>query len=79
MREWGLHLASLFTAVVVTFSWWHVNFLGVGLHNYGFTSGRDAIDVFYLTILLVMGFGAVVAVHEKLTARSAQSAGDPQA
>ena len=33
IREWGIHLASLFTAIIVTFSWWHVNFLGVGLHN----------------------------------------------
>jgi hypothetical protein len=47
IREWGIHLASIFTAIVVTFSWWHVNFLGVGLHNYGFTAGKNTIWAFY--------------------------------
>jgi ABC-type transport system involved in cytochrome c biogenesis permease subunit len=65
LKEWGIHITSLFTAVVVTFSWWHVNFLGVGLHNYGFTAGKDAIWVFYATILAMMGFAAVAAWIEK--------------
>lgn len=59
IREWGLHFAAVFTAVVVTFSWWHVNFLGVGLHNYGFTSGKTAIWMFYGAMLAVIGFGVV--------------------
>jgi hypothetical protein len=25
--------------MVVAFSWWGVNFLGIGLHSYGFTEG----------------------------------------
>ncbi|MCP5548477.1 MAG: cytochrome c biogenesis protein CcsA [Akkermansiaceae bacterium] len=62
LREWGLHLASVFTAVVVTFSWWHVNFLGVGLHNYGFTSGKGAIWAFYAAMLGVLGFGVFAMV-----------------
>jgi len=65
IKEWGLHLASLFTAVVVTFSWWHVNFLGVGLHNYGFTSGKDAIWMFYIAIGVMIGFGMIAAAFEK--------------
>ncbi len=59
IKEWGLHLASIFTAAVVTFSWWHVNFLGVGLHNYGFTAGKDSIYVFYAIIVLILVFGFV--------------------
>ncbi len=39
IRELGLHIASVFNAVVVGFSWWGVNLLGVGLHSYGHTSG----------------------------------------
>lgn len=65
IKEWGVHIASLFTAVVVTFSWWHVNFLGVGLHNYGFTAGKDAIWVFYATIGVIMAFAGVAAFIEK--------------
>jgi len=65
IKEWGLHVASLFTAVVVTFSWWHVNFLGVGLHNYGFTTGKDAIWGFYVRILLIMALGIAAAWIER--------------
>ena len=39
LREWGLHLAGIFMAAVVTFSWWGVNLLGTGLHSYGFSEG----------------------------------------
>jgi len=60
IREWGLHFASVFTGAIVTFSWWHVNFLGVGLHNYGFTAGKDSIYVFYAIISLILIFGFIV-------------------
>jgi len=60
LKEWGIHLAAIFGAIVVTFSWWHVNFLGVGLHNYGFTDGKSIVWMFYLfegVILLAGGIG----------------------
>jgi ABC-type transport system involved in cytochrome c biogenesis permease subunit len=62
--EWGLHLASLFTAIVITFSWWHVNFLGVGLHSYGFTAGKNTIWTFYSGIAAILAFGFVVRAVE---------------
>jgi len=65
LREWGLHLASVFTAVIVTFSWWHVNFLGVGLHNYGFTAGKSTIWGFYIAMLVILTFGIIAMVLEK--------------
>lgn len=67
IREWGIHLASVFTAIVVTFSWWHVNFLGVGLHNYGFTAGQNTIWTFYIIMsaVLVAGFIAMVVEMER--------------
>ena len=58
IKEWGLHLAAVFGACVVAFSWWHVNFLGVGLHNYGFTSGKAMIWAFYCVEGAVIIFGA---------------------
>jgi ABC-type transport system involved in cytochrome c biogenesis permease subunit len=78
LREWGLHLASLFTAIVVTFSWWHVNFLGVGLHNYGFTAGKNTIWGFYAAISTMLVFGAAAMVWEKHAAasRSTSPAGE---
>lgn len=65
LREWGIHLASLFTAIVVTFSWWHVNFLGVGLHNYGFTAGKNTIWTFYAAMSALLVFGTIAWACEK--------------
>lgn len=65
LREWGLHFASVFTAIVVTFSWWHVNFLGVGLHNYGFTAGKSTIWSFYIAMSAVLAFGMIAMILEK--------------
>ncbi len=64
IKEWGIHFASIFTAIVVAFSWWHVNFLGVGLHNYGFTAGKDSIWIFYAVMLLVIAFGVIARAIE---------------
>lgn len=65
IRDWGIHLASVFTAIVVTFSWWHVNFLGVGLHDYGFTAGKNTIWTFYGVISAVLAFGFVVRTLDR--------------
>ncbi|MFK7849690.1 MAG: cytochrome c biogenesis protein [Akkermansiaceae bacterium] len=65
IKEWGLHLASMFTACIVAFSWWHVNFLGVGLHNYGFTAGKETIWVFYGVMMLFILFGTTMMFIEK--------------
>ena len=65
IRDWGIHLASIFTAIVVTFSWWHVNFLGVGLHNYGFTAGKNTIWTFYAAISAILAFGFIARAMER--------------
>ncbi len=65
IKEWGIHLASVFTACVVAFSWWHVNFLGVGLHNYGFTAGKGTIWQFYGIMGLFMVFGFIAMAMER--------------
>ncbi|MGL5016797.1 MAG: cytochrome c biogenesis protein [Luteolibacter sp.] len=69
IKEWGLHYASVFTAAVVTFSWWHVNFLGVGLHNYGFTAGKGTIWQFYIVILAILIFGFIARAMEEMDKR----------
>lgn len=69
LKEWGLHIASVFGAILVTFSWWHVNFLGVGLHNYGFTSGKGAILFAYAFIGLIAIMGGVFAAMDRFKSR----------
>lgn len=73
IREWGFHLSSIFMACIVSFSWWHVNFLGEGLHNYGFTSGKNFIWFFYLAVVLTILFGIVLWVVEQLKSQPSQS------
>lgn len=47
LSSWLLHFGNVVGGVIIAFAWWGVNMLGVGLHSYGFTSGRDALDIFY--------------------------------
>ncbi len=65
IREWGLHFAAVFTGAVVTFSWWHVNFLNTGLHSYGFTTEKGTLWVFYATVFAILIFGVIAMVMEK--------------
>ncbi|HOJ34778.1 MAG TPA: cytochrome c biogenesis protein CcsA [Candidatus Hydrogenedentes bacterium] len=57
IRELGLHGAAVFQNVVIAFSWWGVNQLGVGLHSYGQTTGiMRALFVFYAVEFTVVAF-----------------------
>lgn len=75
IKEWGLHFAAVFTGAVVTFSWWHVNFLGVGLHNYGFTAGKSTIWLFYSVILAILIFGFIARTIEKNSKQPSRAIG----
>ncbi len=47
-RQLGICMLAVVGAIIVSFSWWGVNLLGVGLHSYGFTSGaRQALNTFW--------------------------------
>lgn len=66
IKEWGLHLCAIFGAIIVAFSWWHVNFLGVGLHNYGFAADKmSTLWKFYGLMIGFMVVGAVAAMIER--------------
>lgn len=48
VRDFGFCLGAAATGIVVAFSWFHVNLLGVGLHAYGFSSGlKRGLFTFY--------------------------------
>jgi len=80
LREWGLHFASIFGAAVVTFSWWHVNLLGTGLHSYGFAEGGNSIWLVYGLVGILIAFGVVAKFLEpaslKRPVRDATPAGE---
>lgn len=69
LRDLGLALASIVLGIVVAFSWWHVNQLGVGLHAYGFTEGiLTALTWFYLSQIGVFVFGLVASTRQPVAA-----------
>ncbi|MCW1923060.1 cytochrome c biogenesis protein CcsA [Luteolibacter arcticus] len=76
IREWGLHLCSMFGAMVVGFSWWHVNFLNVGLHNYGFSAEKIwAVRAFYGIMLGFILWGGIACLMERLEKKKSRDAG----
>jgi len=58
IKDWGIHLLSIFMGSVVVFSWWGVNMLEVGLHSYGFIEGANSIYLFYGATVVAMLVGA---------------------
>jgi ABC-type transport system involved in cytochrome c biogenesis permease subunit len=75
IREFGLHQLSLLTGVIVAFSWWHVNLLGVGLHSYGFTAGiKNVVFGYYYIVAAISFLGLIAWVLEKMAPHAARDA-----
>jgi ABC-type transport system involved in cytochrome c biogenesis permease subunit len=58
--QFGFSMLAVVGGAVVSWSWWGVNQLGVGLHSYGFTEGiQTMLTSIYLTLggVLVLGLG----------------------
>ncbi len=71
IRHMGLALLAIALGMVTTFSWWHVNLLGVGLHSYGFTEGahRAVWTVYFIDGgLIALGMGVAMMSRRKSTA-----------
>jgi len=82
IKEWGLHLCAVFGAIVVGFSWWHVNFLNVGLHNYGFAAEKLwTVKAFYAVMMGFILWGSIACWIEKLQqkAEEQKKAEEPKA
>ncbi len=79
LKEWALHLSSIFTACIIAFSWWHVNFLGVGLHSYGFTAGTKTIWTFYGVMVAFIALGGICALTTMKPASRPKQAATPDA
>lgn len=60
VREHGIAALAALNGMVVAFSWWHVNHLGVGLHSYGFTEGVIRTLYVYYGIALAIVLASFV-------------------
>lgn len=77
IKNFGVCMAAVFGGMIVAFSWFGVNLLGVGLHSYGFTSGiARALLIFYVLESAVLGLGAIAWW---LRERKSDRAGKPAA
>jgi len=67
IRDFGVVMGAVFGGIIVAFSWFGVNLLGVGLHSYGFTSGiATALSIFYTSQLCVLFLGALTWIWRAL-------------
>lgn len=55
VKDFGIAVLSVVGGGIVTFSWWHVNELGVGLHSYGQTEGvLTVLNIVYSIVAAVV-------------------------
>ena len=66
IQAYGTAVTSVLLGMIVAFSWWGVNLLGVGLHSYGFTSGiMNVLAIFWTAETLVAALGLYAALRDK--------------
>jgi ABC-type transport system involved in cytochrome c biogenesis permease subunit len=74
IKDFGFALAAILGGIIVAFSWWGVNQLGVGLHSYGFTSGIGLIlMIYYIFEVVVVTVTGVAFTAARAAAKQAQS------
>ena len=75
VRDRGLAILAVLGNIAVSWSWFGVNELGVGLHSYGFTEGVIMmLGLFCLTQLAIVGIGCVPRRYWWSTVRAAETA-----
>ena len=66
LRDIGIAVNAIFLGMIVTFSWWGVNNLGIGLHSYGFTKGVwQALVITWIVCACIMACGIPLWMHER--------------
>ncbi|MBN2307358.1 MAG: cytochrome c biogenesis protein CcsA [Candidatus Hydrogenedentes bacterium] len=76
IRDLGLGASAVFGGMVIVFSWWGINLLGVGLHSYGFTSGilHSLLAFYAIETVVLLAAGAVGLRMKRCDAGVANSA-----
>ncbi len=66
LRDYGVNIAAVIGGIIIAFSWFGVNMLGVGLHAYGFAGGAQlALAVFYSVETLVVLLGCIAWLRDQ--------------
>ncbi|MEN8153361.1 MAG: cytochrome c biogenesis protein CcsA [Acidobacteriota bacterium] len=64
-KELGFSLGSIVGIITVVLAWFGVNLLGVGLHNYGFSSNVASALTIYIILELVLITGSYIYIKQK--------------
>ena len=60
IRDRGLATMTTLGAAIVSFSWWHVNMLEIGLHSYGKIDGIfDKLIMVYMSLAIIAGVSVI--------------------
>jgi ABC-type transport system involved in cytochrome c biogenesis permease subunit len=78
IRDLGIHACAVFGGMIVAFSWWGVNLLGIGLHSYGFTSGiMKTLTIFWSIEAALLFVACKLWLRSKRAARKAPLSDSP--
>ncbi|MFT5471653.1 MAG: ABC-type transport system involved in cytochrome c biogenesis permease subunit, partial [Verrucomicrobiales bacterium] len=79
VRETGINALTLGLGCIVTFSWFGVNAMGVGLHSYGFSAGiMTALTVFWIIEGFLIMMAIAVSIEDKVERSEAVSNGQAE-
>ena len=65
IKELGFSLGSIVGIITVVLAWFGVNLLGVGLHNYGFSSNVASAMMIYIFLELLFMGGSYIYLKQK--------------
>ena len=65
IKELGFAIGSIIGIITVVLAWFGVNLLGVGLHNYGFSSNVANVLIIYIAIELLFISGSYIYIMQK--------------
>ena len=78
VRDLGFCACAALTGIVVAFSWFHVNLLGIGLHSYGFASGlKSALFTYYGIQIGLIVIGVIGTLVRRANAAEVAAANAP--
>ncbi|MBU6300468.1 MAG: cytochrome c biogenesis protein CcsA [Verrucomicrobia bacterium] len=65
IRDIGLHVMAVIQGIIISFSWFGVNAMGVGLHSYGFIAGIwTALGIAWGVMALIIGMATRLKLRE---------------
>jgi ABC-type transport system involved in cytochrome c biogenesis permease subunit len=78
VKDLGFCIGAALTGIVVAFSWFHVNLLGIGLHSYGFASStKTALFTYYGVELGLVAIGTIGVLLRRAGAAAKLAEGVP--